>query len=629
MPALSKEDAKKRVLLLLAAGASAADAMDGVGRTRKTYENWRAEDARFAADADVARANATKAKARGQGSGEVYSLSFADWRRQFLGRETYPHQQMWIDVLEGREPDVFHPSIRFERGGNSRLLCINTPPFHAKSATITVEYTVYRLCMNPAFRVMLISKTAEAASKFLYSVRTILTDPHYADLHAAYAPSGSFKPERGEGRWGNNLIYLANRSTDAVDKSAKDPSVQAVGLGGQVYGARCDLIILDDAVDDSNAAHYEKQFDWLTRTVMSRAKAGKVLLVGTRVAPRDLYSHVLDGDNYLSGTSPWTYLAQPAVLEMNGPPEEWVTLWPKSHQPLDEASDEEPGADGLYEAWSGKALEPVRGSNRPGVWALVYQQQQVSEDMTFHPLCVHGSTDRRRKPGPLRAGEWGGRPSGMDGLQVVGSIDPAGTGEAFMLVYALDRSTKERWLLNCWTGSNTKPSWYRERIEAITPEYGVQEWIIESNAYASWLIHDEQLNEYAQQNGVRILPHYTGRNKIDPDFGVASMTTLFGSVREKTEGGEKVFAHDSIIHLPDPDHSAGVKALVDQLLTWVPGKSGGKLRQDGPMALWIAETRVRTHVAGFRQEQQTHSVTRFTTARSRSRMHTRMAGAEY
>ena len=625
MAAPSKEQLKERVALLIANGASINDAMDSVGRTRKTYENWRAEDPAFRAKIDDGRLKAAKGR-DAKGDASLYNLSFAEWRKRFLGRETYPHQQMWIDVLEGREPDVYHPAITYRPGTNPRLLCVNTPPYFAKSTVITQEYVAYRLCMNPAFRVMIISKTAEAASKFLYSIRTILTDPHYAELQAAYAPNGSFKPERGEGRWGNNLIYLAGRNVDAVDKSAKDPSVQAVGIGGQVYGARCDLIILDDAVDDSNAAHFEKQMDWLTRTVMSRAKEGKILLVGTRVAPRDLYSHVLDGDNYMTGHSPWTYVAQPAVLEFSEHPQDWVTLWPKSHQPLDEAGGEEPDENGMYRAWDGPALEAVRNSNRPGVWALVYMQQQVSEDMTFHPLCVHGSIDRRRKPGPLKAGAWGHPRNGSEGMQVIGSVDPAGTGEAFLLVYALDRSTKERWVLNAWTGNHTKPSWYRERMEAITDEYGVQEWVIESNAYASWLIHDELLNEWARNRGIKITPHYTGRLKQDPDFGVATMASLFGTLREKTEGGEKVHAKDNIIHLPDPDFSPGIKALVEQLLVWVPGKLGKQLRMDGPMALWFAELRARVYVQGFRQEQQTHATTRFTTPRARRRMGITVAG---
>lgn len=618
MAKLSVDQAKERVLLLLGAGSTVSAAMEGAdGRSIKTYENWRAADKEFAKRADAARQRASRAKDAGTDP-TLHTLTFADWRKRFLGQETYPHQQMWIDVLEGREPKVFHPSITYAPG-DERLLCINTPPFHAKSVTITQQYVTYRLCMNPAFRVMIISKTAEMASKFLLSIRQMLTDPLFAELQAAYAPQGGFKPQRGEGRWGNNLIYLAGRNLDAADKAAKDPSVQAVGIGGQVYGARADLIILDDAVDDSNAHAYEKQFDWLTRTVMSRAKDGKILLVGTRVAPADLYSHVLNPDTYMTGRSPWTYIAQPAVLEYAEDPTDWKTLWPRSTQPLDETGSDVRDADGTYPAWDGPALTRVRNSNRPGVWALVYMQQQVSEDMTFHPLCVWGSVDRRRKPGPLVPGGLGHPRNGAEGHRVVLSIDPAGTGEAFVLVYSIDPSTRERWVLNAWGDTNTKPSWYADKIEQVVPLYGVHEVVIEQNAYASWIIHDERIVAFCRDRGVVITPHFTGHNKQDPDFGVATMASLFGTRRRIQEGGREEHAGDSVIHLPDPDLSPGVKALIEQLLTWVPGKLGRQLRQDGPLCLWFAELRARNHLQGGSRPQATHARSRFLTPRARAR----------
>ena len=614
---LSMEQAKRRVIDLIGAGSSVAEAMDYVDRHVKTYENWRATDPDFKKAIDAARVRRARALDAGQDP-ELYKLSFAEWRKRFLNRDTYPHQQMWIDLLEGRDPHVFHESITYNPGSKRNVL-INTPPFHGKSQVITMEYTVYRLCMNPALRVMIVSKTAEMASKFLHSIKMMLTDPLFAELQAAYAPKEGWRPERGAGRWAGNMIYLAGRSSDAADPSAKDPSVQAVGVGGQIYGARCDLIILDDCVDDTNAHQFERQFDWLTRTVMSRAKDGFILAVGTRVAPRDLYSHLMDDDVYMSGKSPWTRLAQPAVLAYADEVKDWVTLWPKSSQPLDESGEHEADEAGLYPAWDGPALKVVMDRNRAGVWALVYQQQQVSDDMTFHPACVWGSVDKRRVPGPLIAGQIGHTPNGMEGMYVIGAIDPAGTGEAFVLVYAVDRITRKRWVLNAWTGNNTKPSWYAEKIEEVTPVYGVNEWVIEAQGYSNWIYHDERIMAYCRDHGIKLSSEYTGRNKIDPDFGVASMAPLFGAMRERTGGGPSDHDGLNVINLPDPRRSPGVKALVDQLMIWVPNKSGGKLRQDGPMALWIAEGRARIIVNGADKPVTTHVRNRFLSRRGMER----------
>jgi hypothetical protein len=620
---LTMEQAKAGVLALIKQGSSVEDACKSVSRTRKAYENWRSADKEFAAAVDEARERRNKAAAKGK-DGDLYNLSFAQWRKRFLGLDTYPHQQLWIDVLEGREPTLMHPSVRYEpaeTGQRNRIL-INTPPFHAKSATITQQWVTYMLCMNPALRIMIVGKTAEAAAKHLYAVRQYLTDPNYVELQSAYGPADGFKPQRGEGRWTNFLIYLAGRNLDAADKAAKDPSVQAVGIGGAIYGSRCDLIILDDAVDDTNWSSYEKQFDWLTRTVQSRVYDGKLILVGTRIKPMDLYAHLLNGDNYMSGKTPWTYLAQPAVFEYAEDPKDWKTLWPRSSTPMDEGAGA-PDEDGLYPAWGGERLSGIRSSLAPGTWALVYQQEQVSEDMTFHPVCVWGSVDKRRQPGILRPGELGGRRAGMEGMHVVLSIDPAGTGEAFMLVYAVDRQTRERWVLQAWMGSNTKLSWYADMIEQIVPEYGVSDLVIERQGYSNWLYQDERIVNYCRQRGVRISPHYTGQgNKVDPDFGVASLAGLFGGLTRRENAGNQDHDGENIIHLPNPDKSPGIKALVDQLLTWVPGKSGSKLRQDGPMALWFAEMRVRNVLFGGGEgggPQQFVKTNRFLSARARSR----------
>lgn len=620
----SPERAKEAFLLAIKTGASVPEACDAATRSRKWYENARSTDKEFAAAVDSARERRDKAADAGRDPA-LYALTFAEWRKRFLGLDTYPHQQLWIDVLEGNPPTLMADTVRYEPAGNGRRVLINTPPFHAKSATITRQWVTYQLCMNPAMRVMIVGKTAEAAAKHLHSIRQYLTDPAFIELQMAYAPADGFKPARGEGRWTNYLMYLAGRDATAVDAAAADPSVQAVGIGGAIYGSRCDLIILDDAVDDTNYQNYEKQFDWLTRTVQSRVKHGRLLVVGTRIKAMDLYAYILNGENYMSGETPWTYLAQPAVLKFAEDPKDWVTLWPKSTTALDEDADQQPDEDGMFVAWDGPALDEIRSSISASTWALVYQQESVGEDMTFHPKCVWGSVDKRRKAGPLRPGEWGGRRAGMEGMYTILSIDPAGTGEAFLMAYAVDRQARERYVLNAWMSNNTKISWYREQIELIAPEYHVNEIVIERQGYSNWLYQDERLVEYCRQRGIRVTPNYTGAgNKIDPDFGVASLAGLFGTIQRRNSGngqatGQEDHAGDNVIFLPDPASSPGIKALIDQLLTWVPGKSGAKLRQDGPMALWFAESRARNLLFGATGGHKQFASNRFISPRRAAR----------
>jgi hypothetical protein len=286
---------------------------------------------------------------------------------------------------------------------------------------------------------------------------------------------------------------------------------------------------------------------------------------------------------------------------------------------VDELADE-PGPDGLYPAQDGKRLSSIQSRLSASMWALVYQQESVSDDMTFHPTAVWGSVDKRRAPGPLIPGALGHRPHGMEGLRVILSIDPAAAGEAAMMVVGIDRTSKERWVLNAWKKRDTVPSWYLQQIEAICPQYGVTDIVIEAQGYSNWIIHDEGIMAYVRDHGVRLHSSYTGRNKIDPDLGVASMSALFGTLRRVDLGNRYTHKGDNVIHIPDPRRSPGVKALIDELVTWVPSKKAKNLTQDCVMCLFFAEQIARVTINGGDRPPTTHLENRFL---SRGRRNTR------
>ena len=183
-----KQGAKDRFLELIQSGMNINPALERVDRTRKAYEQWRKLDQEFAKKVDLARQlrNRDANVVRGE------KLPFAEFRRKYLHTETFWHQHQWIDILEGREPRDLHPAQTYAPGKKSRLL-LNVPPFHAKSVTITIDYVVYRLCMDPSFRVILVSETSTLAEDFLFGIKTRLDHPDYAELQKAYAPEGGWK----------------------------------------------------------------------------------------------------------------------------------------------------------------------------------------------------------------------------------------------------------------------------------------------------------------------------------------------------------------------------------------------------------------------------------------------------
>lgn len=605
-PRLGLADAKARVVELVAGGSTVEAAMADVGRSAKTYEAWRSRDKEFAAEVDRVRADRAAAKERGKDP-DLASIDFETFRKVYLGQDTYPHHRAWIQALERGDVDEELPG-QWVKGRSNRLL-INTPPFHSKSTVITMEYSLYRICMNPNVRIILVSKTQAQAKKFLYSIKQRLTDPRWSKLQADFGPEGGFRSTEGE--WSSNRIYVAGGSSQE-----KDPTVEALGIGGQIYGARADLIILDDVSDVNNAHQFESQINWLQQDAASRLYDGKLVVVGTRTGVQDIYSELMNPERYLSGASPWSHLRQPAVLAYSDEPADWVTLWPRSNRPLDEEGESSPDADGLFPAWNGVRLDEVRGSIAPAKWSLVYMQESVSTDTIFKPTCVWGSVNRRRKPGPMRAGAWGGPRNGKEGMYTIASMDPAMVGETFTVVGSVDRETQKRWIENAFVAPGSA-TYIRDTIRQVTEEYGVNEWVIEANAFQLFLTQDPEITNFLNARGVKLTPHYTGGfNKQDPDFGVAALAPLFGTTRRINEGaGREVHNGDNFIELPDPDYSQGVKTLIEELFTWVPGKRGKDLRQDGPMALWFFNLRA-LQILGFGRQG---APTQFRTSRFATR----------
>jgi hypothetical protein len=371
---------EKRVFIdTLKKGYTVKDACNAAGwksESNYKYHKGRDEDFRFEVEKVLSRRNV-------YGSPEKVDNipDFPTFSEKYLGQRLFNHQLQWYDVLEGREPRNMHPTQRYEKG-DPNFVVINTPPGFSKSTTITQNYVTYRIVQNPAIRILVVSKTQGMAKKFLHAIQQRLTSKRYADLISAFAPPEGFD---GPGsKWRADQIYVSG-----IDSGEKDPTVEAVGIGGHIYGARADLIVLDDCVTLDNVGAVENQIDWIQQEVMSRVDTtGRMIVVGTRVAPVDLYTELLNPKRYPEEKSTWTYLSQPAVLEFDEDPANWVTLWPKSNMAPPGNSGVQPDEDGLYDKFTGLDLQRIRGRIQPRTWAMVYMQQQVDEESRRQSLAI-------------------------------------------------------------------------------------------------------------------------------------------------------------------------------------------------------------------------------------------------
>lgn len=584
---LATEAAKEAFLDALAKGESIAAATIRVGRTNRGYDHWRKSDPAFAGkvDAIIARRK-----------GVTFEVpDFPEFCAKYLHQELFDHQLRWFDILEGREPRDLHSSMVWAPG-DPQMLLFNVPPGFAKSTTLTVNYVVWRVCKDPNIRVVIVSATQRLAKQFLGAIKTRLSHDSYGELQRKWGPEGGFRATAEQ--WTQTEIYLGGKND-----GEKDPTVQAIGMGSQIYGTRADLIVVDDAVLLDNAHRWEGQIDWLTQEVVTRLPESgetefawqqqnaadyvgalatrlspcpdsKLIVVGTRVAPVDIYqklrSEFRDGDD----EAVFTYFSMPAVLEYADDPKDWVSLWPYT-------KDRE---GNLVPKWTGPQLKKRRDKVRPATWALVYQQLDVSVDSVFKPEDIKDSVQGFRKPGVLMPGtSWWQRQQGMQGLYVVCGLDPATAGHTAMVCLGVDRQARKIWLLDAYNRKGILPREMRRVIEDWTVRYGVNEWRVEINGFQRSIVQDDDLRAFLHSRGVILKPHWTGgQNKADPSFGVASMSTLF----------EKGADSKSTIYLPNNNGTfPAIAELTEQLIAWQPEAKNQKT--DLVMALWFAVIRAR------------------------------------
>jgi hypothetical protein len=152
----------------------------------------------------------------------------------------------------------------------------------AKTSQAAVARTIWELGRNPELRFAICSNTAGQAQKILRIISAYIQKSE--KLHKVFP---DLKPA---------LPWTASAITVKRSTVAKDPSIQALGVHGNVLGARLDRLILDDVLDYENTltpAQREGLVNWYDATFLGRlTHRARVLCIGTAWHPEDLL-HVL------------------------------------------------------------------------------------------------------------------------------------------------------------------------------------------------------------------------------------------------------------------------------------------------------------------------------------------------
>ncbi|MDQ3223094.1 MAG: hypothetical protein M3Q75_06450, partial [Gemmatimonadota bacterium] len=440
-------------------------------------------------------------------------------------------------------PKFHDEMMEFAQDPTTKRGIILVPPGHSKSTCVTVWGTVHDLYRDPNMMISIISAGTDLAQAFVYQIANLLTNTDlYEDCTANLIDELGSLREPGSG-WSAKGFYVGRVSPE------KDPSLRAYGWGSDIYGRRQHKIIVDDiaGVDNqNNPDQVEKMRRKIVREYDTRVgDNGKLIILGTRIHPDDVYSHLLKLPDYQ------VYKRACVIDEAGG-----ETLWPE-HFPIE-------------------AAKRARGRMTPSEFELVYQNADIpTTESIFTEEQLQRCRDNDRILGEVPAG-----------CAIFIGIDPAGAGEqagfTAMVCYAIHLTTGQRYVIDISNVKQMRAYQLKDQIFEWVDMYRPRELIVEANGLQSQLVqYNQELLIPLAEKGVRVSGHIThaGRGKggkTDHQFGIQAMAPLF---------------HNGVVRLPwgDINTRRKVGELEHQLLRFPHG-----LVTDLVMALWIAETGVKS-----------------------------------
>lgn len=511
-----ERDAQKRVAVgLVSQGLTVREVLEQLGITQRQWSRWRSDDAVFASRVDVARAASME-----PGGTDRYDGDFASFRKVFLGMDTFVHQQQLVKVLNEAQ--------------SREIVLVNIFPEAGKTTTIT-DWIVYTLANDPNHRITIVSESMGLARKVVGQVQRRLANIRdFPELIGRFGPFYSEKQEKQGKPWTRDYFTVWR-----ADHDERDYSLEARGWNSSTYGTRIDTLIVDDVQSRESINQTEQILASLRQTYFTRGRRMRTVIVGTRIAPGDIYERLLS-ENIV------TKHIELAVANADGTPvcPEW---WEND---IDKSATD--------------YLNLIRQQVGEEVWWASYMQRPHDNSLaTFTDEMVDDAKDSDRPISRQRTHR----------VPVVGSLDPALGGQNALVVAAHHPDRLEVLDLDSAT-QLARTEQIFTKIADLSMSYAVQTWVIEQDALQKGLVNDDRLRDLGRELGFRVVPHTTSRRKSDPILGVAAMA---GSFLRKE------------VRLPYGDSMARNKMelLATELRNWRPNVSPKLLRQDLVMALWF------------------------------------------
>jgi len=193
--------------------------------------------------------------------------------------ETNPERRNFI------VPHVHKEWSDWFRTSGKRIKLILVPRHHFKSSFFTVGYSLQRIAQNRNERILIANATLGNATRFLGEIKNhIQGNETYKTLYGDMYSKNL--------KWNEEEIEVTKRSP-----GIREPTISAIGVGGNLVSQHYSLIIGDDLVNDVNSAtrlQADKVIDWWKKSFSLLDPNGIMLLIGTRWSNYELYSYILD-----------------------------------------------------------------------------------------------------------------------------------------------------------------------------------------------------------------------------------------------------------------------------------------------------------------------------------------------
>jgi len=528
---------------------------------------------------------------------------FTYFQRRYFGRVATPWQAEAANrvaaALESDEEEYF---------------VVNCPPGTGKTTVFTHDIPIWLTCRNRAIRGLIGAANQRAAQTHVNRIKRTLmrTTPELAPLidkrrglafdaeSTVAIDFGRFQPLDRE-VWNRDALIVMQHG-DMGSISEKEPTWSAYGEDSGFLGQRFNFVVWDDLVTPKSIATIEarekQQIHWSTIAETRLEPGGLLLLQGQRLSPDDLYRYALDlksgewddddvdfderGEEIIRdrGDKKYKHIIFRAHDEArcDGDNGKTPNHDPKTAKPYPEGCLLDP------RRLPYKKIRMLEG-NPINSYRTVYQQEDVDPaNVLVQNEWIYGS---EKYPGCLDKGrDFWELPEGVspDGLIIMASCDPSPSMYWAVTLWGYDPITEYRYLLAFHRGKMEAPQFLDFSQE--TGEYTglmadwqnksrqvgleIQTWIVEVNAAAKFLLQYDHVRKWQAKNGVDILPHTTGKNKSDQEFGVQTLAPHYRYGR---------------IRLPaSPQAKQRVMPLIDEVTKYPHGRT-----DDCVMAQWFFE----------------------------------------